>query len=651
MKRVMLWLLLLLPMCAIHAQTDQRVIDSLQQVAYSLPHDTTRLFLLKNITISEQYSTNFIKRAEELLQEAKMQDQHSYMCDAAYYHALYYYNYTEEHDSIAKWVSYIQPIAEKIGYWSCYYNAQKLLINSFIYNEDYEFALNEAEKMQQKAKETSNISGLVSSYLCMANAFSETNRIKRMQESILEAYKYMPQIKPIDLKMDIYEQLIEHYADIGEYDLLHRYLDEYLEALTSSIQGSITLENAYPSHFFYINVYYIKYYVGIGDLESARKQIEKTQAEFNENIFKPYGILLHEACARYQLALRNYQTAINHTDSALNIEQEYGVSYRIRIELLRLKADILTEKGSYNNALTIYEKSKQLRDSLNKAISERQFTQIKELYNLEKLQEEQLRLRRVISTTMLIIIFIILIISTLYMSRMRRINKRLRYSEKETKEATERTEKANEEKSHFLSNMSHAIRVPLNSVVGFSQLLVSDEELSEEERNEYAEITQTESDKLMRLVNNVLDLSRLEAKMTKWKLEDVDIVQLCNDAVSSVRMQTNQVRILYECDAPSTIIHTDTSRLIQVICTMLYNNFCPDKDVRVVYFSVYKRDNFIEFFVVNSPLLDANHASEEVNMQHRINELLLQYFHGEYEIMADATAGPTIRFTYPLKEK
>ena len=245
MKRVMLWLLLLLPMCAIHAQTDQRVIDSLQQVAYSLPHDTTRLFLLKNITISEQYSTNFIKRAEELLQEAKMQNQHSYMCDAAYYHVLYYYNYTEEHDSIAKWVSYIQPIAEKIGYWSCYYNAQKLLINSFIYNEDYEFALNEAEKMQQKAKETSNISGLVSSYLCMANAFSETNRIKRMQESILEAYKYMPQIKPIDLKMDIYEQLIEHYADIGEYDLLHRYLDEYLEALTSSIQGSITLENAY----------------------------------------------------------------------------------------------------------------------------------------------------------------------------------------------------------------------------------------------------------------------------------------------------------------------------------------------------------------------------------------------------------------------
>lgn len=643
--------MLLLPVCTIHAQTDQRIIDSLQQVAYSLPHDTTRLFILRNITVSEQYSTNFISRAEELLQEALLQNQQSYICDAAYYHALYYYNYTEEHDSVAKWVSYVQPIAENIGYWSCYYTAQKLLINSFIYSEDYEYALNEAAKMLQKAKETDNISGLVSSYLCMANAYSETNRIKRMQESILEAYKYMSQIKSIDTKMDIYEQLIEHYADLGEYDLLRKYLDEYLETLTTTIQGSLTLENAYPSHFFYINVYYIKYYVGIGDLGSARKQIEKTQAEYNDNIFKPYGILLHEACARYQLAMRNFQTAINHTDSALNIEQEYGVSSRIRVELLRLKADILTEKGSYNNALSIYEESKSLRDSLSKAISERQFSQIKDIYNLEKLQQEQLRLRRVIGITTLIIIVIILIICTVYMYRMRKINKKLRYSERETKEATERTEKTNEEKSIFLSNMSHAIRVPLNSVVGFSQLLVSDEELSEEERNEYAEITQTESDKLMRLVNNVLDLSRLEAKMTKWKMEDVDIVQLCNDVVSNVRMQTDQVRILYECEVPSTIIHTDVGRFMQIICTMLYNRFCPDKDVRVVYFSVHKKENYFEFDVVNSPLLDPNHASEEVNMQHQINELMIQYFQGEYEIIPDATAGPTIRFTYPLNGK
>ena len=78
MKRVIIWLLLLLPMCTINAQTDQRVIDSLRQVAYSLPHDTTRLFILKNITISEQYSTNFINRAEELMQEALLQNQQSY---------------------------------------------------------------------------------------------------------------------------------------------------------------------------------------------------------------------------------------------------------------------------------------------------------------------------------------------------------------------------------------------------------------------------------------------------------------------------------------------------------------------------------------------------------------------------------------------
>ena len=67
--------------------------------------------------------------------------------------------------------------------------------------------------------------------------------------------------------------------------------------------------------------------------------------------------------------------------------------------------------------------------------------------------------------------------------------------------------------------------------------------------------------------------------------------------------------------------------------------------------SVFTKKNYIEFSVVNSPLLDPNHASEEVNMQHQINELMLQYFQGEYEIIPDATAGPTIRFTYPMNGK
>jgi len=251
----------------------------------------------------------------------------------------------------------------------------------------------------------------------------------------------------------------------------------------------------------------------------------------------------------------------------------------------------------------------------------------------------------------LLIVFITLIVSTLYMNRMRRINKKLRESEKATKEAAERTEQANDEKSRFLSNMSHAIRVPLHSVVGFSNLLVSEEDLSEEERSEYAQITQKQSDKLIRLVNNILDLSRLEANRMKWKLEDIDIVHLCNDIVKDIRFRNDKIRIVFDCEVSEAIVHTDLSRLQNLISTMLYNPFNTSKEDKVVFFHMAKVDNNVEISVVNSPLLDPDNAGEENDIQHQFNRLLIQYFQGEYEILPQTTAGPTIHFTYPIAQK
>lgn len=88
---------------------------------------------------------------------------------------------------------------------------------------------------------------------------------------------------------------------------------------------------------------------------------------------------------------------------------------------------------------------------------------------------------------------------------------------KETHKATRQTEEANEMKNRFLSNMSHAIRVPLNGVLGFSQIIANEAEIDDQTRKEYAEIIQQNTDQLMRLVNNVLDLSRLEAGMMKFQ--------------------------------------------------------------------------------------------------------------------------------------
>ena len=123
------------------------ITDSLLTVLSALPHDTTRLKTLHQIILTSQDTPLALKYAQQLYKEAKLQNNKLYICDGAYLQTLYYYNNDGEQDSISKWVNLLKPIAQSIQYWKVYFNSQKLLINTYVYNNQYEYAFNEASKM------------------------------------------------------------------------------------------------------------------------------------------------------------------------------------------------------------------------------------------------------------------------------------------------------------------------------------------------------------------------------------------------------------------------------------------------------------------------------------------------------------------------
>ena len=95
--------------------------------------------------------------------------------------------------------------------------------------------------------------------------------------------------------------------------------------------------------------------------------------------------------------------------------------------------------------------------------------------------------------------------------------------------------------------MSYCVRLPLNAVMGFSQILSSpegDASLDDETREKISQIMKVNSGNLMQLVNSVLDLSRLESGMMKFVLSDCDIVQICKDAVSMSRMKEGNMAVI-----------------------------------------------------------------------------------------------------------
>lgn len=144
-------------------------------------------------------------------------------------------------------------------------------------------------------------------------------------------------------------------------------------------------------------------------------------------------------------------------------------------------------------------------------------------------------------------------------------------TEIELKEAKEMAEEANRLKSAFLANMSHEIRTPLNAIVGFSSILASTDEIAE--KKEYLDIIESNNTLLLQLINDILDLSKIEAGTLEFIYSNVDINALLSEIEQSsrLRLKTDQVVINFTERLPECIIHIDKNRILQVMTNFISN--------------------------------------------------------------------------------
>ena len=147
----------------------------------------------------------------------------------------------------------------------------------------------------------------------------------------------------------------------------------------------------------------------------------------------------------------------------------------------------------------------------------------------------------------------------------------LKRAHQRMKEAQLKAEEANQLKSAFLANMSHEIRTPLNAIVGFSNLLSMVED--KEEMLEYAGIIETNTELLLQLINDILDMSKIESGMYDFHVTQVDANQLMSEVeqVARLRIRTDEVSLSFAERLPQCVFHTDKNRLIQVLTNLVVN--------------------------------------------------------------------------------
>lgn len=177
----------------------------------------------------------------------------------------------------------------------------------------------------------------------------------------------------------------------------------------------------------------------------------------------------------------------------------------------------------------------------------------------------------------------------------------LKETEKQLTLAKEKAENADLSKSAFLANMSHEIRTPLNASTGFAEVLASAN--TEEEKAQYQEIIKMNADLLLQLVNDILDMSKIEAGTLEFVYTKVDINLLLSDLRQLFQMRVNDagknIQIIAEPSLPSCSIETDRNRVAQVLSNFTTNaiKFTQEGTISIGYEA---RDTELYFYVTDT---------------------------------------------------
>ncbi|KXT44239.1 sensor histidine kinase [Bacteroides intestinalis] len=265
--------------------------------------------------------------------------------------------------------------------------------------------------------------------------------------------------------------------------------------------------------------------------------------------------------------------------------------------------------------------------------------------------------------TILVVLSAGLFVSLYFYYHTKKLKDELQESESALRDAKDRAEESSRLKSAFLANMSHEIRTPLNAIVGFSDVLASGGS-SEDEQQGYVDIIKTNSDLLLRLINDILDVSRLEADRVTFTFEECDVVPLCQRVLASVsQARKSENEFIFECDRESMDMRTDTQRLQQVIINLLSNadkftrngkitlGLKVDEKQREVLFSVSDTGTGIPLEkqkLVFERFEKLNEYVQGTGLGLSICKLTVEKWGGEIWVDPGYTDGARFVFTHPL---
>jgi signal transduction histidine kinase len=254
-----------------------------------------------------------------------------------------------------------------------------------------------------------------------------------------------------------------------------------------------------------------------------------------------------------------------------------------------------------------------------------------------------------------------------YSHKLEQKSRELEAATAELREANERLTELDRLKDDFVSTVTHELRTPLTSIRAFTEILLDDPEVETEQRKKFLGIITKEAERLTRLINQVLDLAKIESGKAEWVESGVDMKEVISDTLAAMDQLFREKNIKVEAELPEKVstVTVDLDRMIQVMLNLLSNavKFCDSANgwIEVALserdggLRVDVRDNgrgirpedheavFTKFHQVGDTLTDKPHGS---GLGLHISRQIVEHFGGR--MWVESTLGSGARFSFTL---
>ncbi len=563
-------------------------------------------------------------------------------------------------DSIISWTDELAPTLKSPKTEEAYFTLVLWEVNAYIMRGDLSLAIDRARLMYEYAKDINTNFGIALSNQAIGQAYSASNIQDKALSSYMDALRYLPENNP-----QTYRLLVKISTQLQQMNRLEEAM-EYVEKLNPLLEQNPEHPLAIP-----ILIENATYYISSGDQDTALQYLHQA-----DSIYKNHT---HEIAHEFSI---NYYTAACYRALAADYHDKEKADEALALynQLLEVVSNnkrsleyrwICAEKiylykllGHFDEACQIYKELYSVTDTLASKSYIRQINALKATYQVDEIELENKAQQNKMVVVLIFIGLGLLTFISMLAIWLRRQKKVVVMSTETLEQLRHNAENATRAKSIFLSNMSHEIRTPLNALSGFSALL-TEEGLDDSTRRQCTDIIQQNSELLLKLINDVIDLSSLEFGKMQFSIAEHDAVATCRNVTDTVgKVKQTQAELLFETSLEELYIETDDSRLQQVLINLLINatKFTPDGSITL---KLEKQSEKMALFSVTDTgcgipkekqasifqrfeKLDENAQGSGLGLS--ICQLIIEHIGGKIWIDPDYTGGSRFVFTHPIHQ-